>query len=384
MNETWIYKATVDELTRQLVSYDSVSSRSNEPISDFVAELMQRMGFVVENHTYLDDEGEKKVSLVAKRGSGTGGVAYLAHTDVVPVDDWHTGFSGPFEAVEKEGRLYGRGACDMKGSLAAALKAVSTISEINQKKPIYFVVTADEEISMGGAKQVNRESAFFQEMVDQDVVGVVGEPTELRVVHAHKGAKGLVLRARGISAHTSTGEGKNANDQLIPALLPLLELKKESEREARYRNDAFSPSTLSWNMVIINEPLAVNVTTSLAEVCVFFRTMPGVNHQPLVEALHRIANEYGLELEEKGEVAPWSVDPTSPWIVRMGEIVAKDRSETVCFATDGGVLQRLRKLMICGPGSIDQAHRNNEWISMEQLHRGVSVYEQAFRQWTHG
>jgi acetylornithine deacetylase len=272
----------------------------------------------------------------------------------------------------------------MKGSLAAALKAVSTISEINQKKPIYFVVTADEEISMGGAKQVNRESAFFQEMVDQDVVGVVGEPTELRVVHAHKGAKGLVLRARGISAHTSTGEGKNANDQLIPALLPLLELKKESEREARYRNDAFSPSTLSWNMVIINEPLAVNVTTSLAEVCVFFRTMPGVNHQPLVEALHRIANEYGLELEEKGEVAPWSVDATSPWIVRMGEIVAKDRSETVCFATDGGVLQRLRKLMICGPGSIDQAHRNNEWISMEQLHRGVSVYEQAFRQWTHG
>lgn len=383
MKDARIQKATVEALTSQLVGYDSVSCRSNEAVSAFVAESLESLGFAVEWHRYTDDEGIGKASLVAKRGSGTGGVAYLAHTDVVPADDWFTGFSSPFQVAEKDHRLYGRGTCDMKGSLAAALKAVSVISETNQKRPIYFVVTSDEEVGMNGARLVERESGLFQEMVDQDVVGIVGEPTELRVVHAHKGATRIVLRSQGVSAHTSTGEGRNANYQLIPALNPLLELCRLSETDPQYRSGAFSPPTLSWNMVVLNEPLAVNVTTSLAEVQVFLRTMPGVRHEPLIASMQVIAAEHGLEFIAKEGVAPWSVDPCGPWILRMLEIVEKDHSESVCFATDAGVLQRLNKLMICGPGSIEQAHRNNEWIAIEQLHQGVKVYEQAFRYWTH-
>lgn len=383
MKDAWIQKATVEALTSQLVGYDSVSSRSNEAVTSFVAEILESLGFAVEWHRYIDDEGIGKASLVAKRGPGTGGVAYLAHTDVVPADDWSTGFNSPFQVVEKDHRLYGRGTCDMKGSLAAALKAVSVISQTNQKQPVYFVVTSDEEVGMNGARLVDSESRLFQEMVDEEVVGIVGEPTELRVVHAHKGATGIILRSHGVSAHTSTGEGRNANYQLIPALRQLLELYRLSETDPQYRSSAFSPPTLSWNLVIHNEPLAANVTTSLAEAQVFLRTMPGVRHEPLIAAMQAIAAEHGLEFLAKPGVAPWSVDPNGPWIRRMLEIVEEERSESVCFATDAGVLQRLSKLMICGPGSIEQAHRNNEWIALEQLHQGVKVYEQAFRQWTH-
>jgi acetylornithine deacetylase len=383
MNASWIHRATVDELTGQLVQFDSVSSRTNQPVNHFVAELLEGLGFLLEIHSFTDEEGVLKTSLVAKRGVGEGGIAYLAHTDVVPVEDWHTGFSGPFEATEHEGKLYGRGTCDMKGSLAAALKAISNISSVNQKKPLYLVVTADEEVGMRGARQVDRESALFQEMIDHEVIGIIGEPTELRVVHAHKGAAAFILRAVGVSAHTSTGEGANANYRLIPALEPLLELRNHSEQDPKYRNSDFQPPTLSWNMVIRNEPLASNVTTSLAESVQFLRTMRGVDHGPLVEKMRTIAEKNGLEFVEKPGVAPWSVEPTSPWIVKMLEIVEKKHSETVCFATDGGVLQRLKRMMICGPGSIEQAHRNNEWIALEQLHRGVAVYEQAFRYWTH-
>lgn len=389
MNEAWKQIATAEDLLGKLIGYDSVSDKSNETISRFVADKLEDLGFKIEWHTFKDANGINKVSIVAKRegqvrSGGSihgGGVVYMAHTDVVPVDDWYTGFSGPFEATHRNERIYGRGSCDMKGSLAAALTAVSKISESNQKAPIYFIVTADEEIGMRGAKQVDRESAWFQEMIENGTVGIIGEPTELKVVHAHKGAQGYIVRAIGISAHTSTSEGVNANYQLIPALGPLLEQRNESESNPRYRNLDFDPSTLSWNMVLINEPTAINVTTSHAEAQIFIRPMPGVDHSPLEIAVKRIAADHGLELIGKDGVSPWAVSPHSEWVQTMLRLTEETSSQTVCYATDGGVLQRLKKLLVCGPGSIEQAHRKDEWISLDQLRRGVELYERAFREW---
>ena len=389
MNEARIQKTTAEDLLGKLIGYDSVSDQSNESISRFVADVLEDLGFRIEWHTFKDANGTTKVSIVGKRqGTGNstgtthrGGVVYMAHTDVVPVEDWYTGFSGPFEATLRNERIYGRGSCDMKGSLTAALKAVSKISESNQIAPIYFIVTADEEVGMRGAKQVDRESAWFKEMIENDTVGIVGEPTELKVVHAHKGAQGYIVRAKGISAHTSTSEGVNANYQLIPALGPLLEQRNESESNPKYRNSDFDPATLSWNMVLINEPTAINVTTSHAEAQIFIRPMPGVDHHPLEIAVRRIAADHGLELIGKDGVSPWGVSPSSEWVQTMLRLTGETASQTVCYATDGGVLQRLRRLLVCGPGSIEQAHRKDEWIALDQLHRGAELYERAFREW---
>jgi acetylornithine deacetylase len=370
------------QITKELVSYPSVSDQSNADVSQHVSDILSGMGFDVETHSYVDAKGKKKVSLAAKRGSGTGGVCYLAHTDVVPAEDWSAGFCGPFEPTVVGDRLFGRGTCDMKGSLACALVAASQINIAHQTKPIYFVVTSDEEVGMMGAKQINANSAYFQEMVDGETVGIVGEPTKLSVIHAHKGGQRLSVIARGRSAHTSTNEGINANYQLIPALPKLLELRNDSENNPKYRDPLFDPPTLSWNMTIANEPEAMNVTPSLAQANIFIRTMPNVDHGPLLVAVEDICNQHGLELALHDGLAPWQVLPHSEWIQQMLQLVGESVSHSVCFATDAGVLQRLKRLMVCGPGDIQQAHRSDEWISLDQLTRGVDVYQRAFQRWT--
>jgi acetylornithine deacetylase len=341
-----------------------------------VADALAERGFEVEWLTYQDEENVTKVSLVGKRGNGFGGVAYLAHTDVVPADDWSLDFCGPFQPTERDNKLYGRGTCDMKGSLAAALTAASEVQP--RDEPLYFVVTADEEVGMRGASQVNEQSKLFQEMVEYKTMGIVGEPTCLEVIHAHKGGERFDIIARGISAHTSTLDGVNANYRLIPALASLLKLRNDSETNSCYQNRDFDPPTLTWNMTIANEPEAVNVTASLASVNNFFRSMPGIDHEPLMQEVAELCRDHGLEFHRKHSVKPWHVPSDSPWVRQMLQIVEKERSHAVCYATDAGILQRLERMLICGPGSIQQAHRCDEWISLDQLGRGVEIYRKAF------
>jgi acetylornithine deacetylase len=383
-------KAPIEDLVKKLVAENSVSTLSNLPVTQKVAGWLEAIGFQTEWIQYCDAAGVAKASIVAKRnarntqlgnGSIQGGASYLAHTDVVPVEDWNTGFSGPFEAVEKEGRLYGRGTCDMKGSLCCAIQAAAKIDPSEQTKPIYFVVTADEEIGMEGAQQVDQRSKLWKEMIDLNVAGIIGEPTEMQVVHAHKGTYGVILRSTGLSAHTSTGKGMNANDALIPALPELLALKTQTEKLSQYQDPQFDPPTLTLNMVIKNEPIAINVTTAIAEVQIFFRTMPRVDHQELVRNLRQIQAKHQLLWIDKGEKLSWKVSPDSPWIQELLEITGQKESTTVCYGTDAAVLQKLRRLVVCGPGSIEQAHRKDEWISIQQLRKATEAYEQAFRKW---
>jgi acetylornithine deacetylase len=392
-------------LARSLIQFDSVSSTSNESVSRWVADRLTGLGFEIEWLTYLDSHGVLKVNVVARRNPtkpgdgkrvgadegysreatsgrsfGDGGVCYLAHTDVVPADDWSLDFCGPFQPIVRDDRLWGRGSCDMKGSLACAIAAVAAIPVAQQTAPIYFVVTADEEVGMDGAKCVEKSSLFFQEMVDRNVVGVVGEPTELKVVHAHKGGASMRIVARGKSAHSSTRDGINANHQLIPILPFLLDLRNECESNVLLHNHDFDPPTLSWNMVLRNEPFATNVTPSLAEVVVFLRCMPGVDHLSLMKRVEKEAAKLGLEFYQR-EGLPFRVERDAPHIREMLVMTEEKAPITVCYATDAGVLQRLSQLVICGPGSIEQAHRSDEYISLEQLNRGAALYEKAFRRW---
>ncbi len=145
---------------------------------------------------------QTKVSLVGKRGDESGSGLPLPHR-CGPSEDWSLDFCGAFEPVEKEGRLYGRGACDMKGSLATALVAAKLVAQQAIESLYYFVVTSDEEVGMQGARLVRAQSKFFEEMVHQKRL-VCREPTLLEVVHAHKGGVRFHVTAKGVSAHTST------------------------------------------------------------------------------------------------------------------------------------------------------------------------------------
>lgn len=370
------------EFAQHLIAFDSVSRKSNVEVSDYVANELKRLRFDVERLEYTDDNGVRKANLVAKRGSGVGGIAYFSHTDVVPADDWGVDFCGPFSPTVKDERLWGRGSCDMKGSLACALAAVAELEPQHQTAPIYIVCTADEEVGMSGARHVNQFSKLFDEMVRDETVGIIGEPTELRVVHAHKGGCRVEITAHGKSAHSSTKEGINANWKLIPMLARLRDLQLLTEADPIYQNLEFDPPTLSGNIVITNQPLAANVTTSLARAAWFLRTMPKVNIQPLLQQVRESCEEWGLECDLRYSIDPLWVDPNSPFVQQMLRLAGCDRSEVVCYATDGGVLRRLKDLVVCGPGSIEQAHRADEWISLEQLEKGTTLYRRLFEFWS--
>jgi acetylornithine deacetylase len=375
------------EIAKELVSFDSVSSKSNEEVSQWVENRLRKAGFDIERVVYRDRSSISKVNLIAKRAPAThrglsGGVCYLAHTDVVPADDWSLDFCGPFQPTLRDERLYGRGSCDMKGSLACALAAAERLSIHDQKAPLYFIITADEEVGMIGARHVDRQSALFEEMVAAQTIGIVGEPTSLQVIHAHKGGLALRVTSRGRSAHSSSRDGVNANLRLIPLLNLLLELQQQCEHDPLLQNSSFDPPTLSWNIVLRNEPFASNITPSLAEAVIFLRPMPNVDHEPLVARVEREAIEMGLECHRGEQALPLSVPQDSDSITTMLKLTGQNRSATVCYATDGGVLQRLQQLVVCGPGSIDQAHRSDEWISIDQLARGTDLYWRAFRHWT--
>ncbi len=369
----------VVELAEQLIRFPSVTTTSNVAITEFVASLLLQHGFEVERVGYVDSNGVDKLNLVARRGEGIGGIAYSAHTDVVPVDDWMPTASAAFQPKRDGDRLYGRGSCDMKGSLAAALTAMSRVQPQLGCSPLYFLVSADEEIGMVGAKIIARQSTIFRQMVESGVVAIVGEPTGLQVIHAHKGTLVLTLRAIGQSSHSSGESGLNANDLLFPALAELERLRTQTLCDIALHNPMFDPPHLSWNWIIRNEPYASNIKTSLAELRIFVRPMPDVDHHGIVDAIAALAQRAGLVLEVSEGTQPMCGPRDSELVRRMLALTGNSEPQTACYATDGGVLQELASIVVCGPGNIAQAHTKDEWISIEQLHHAVDVYKGFFR-----
>ncbi len=366
---------------KDLVSFESPSYLSNMPVTDYVEESLKRLGFGIERLEYNDAAGVRKACVVGKKGDAVGGVAYFGHTDVVPADDWHDDENGPFSPHVADGKLFGRGSCDMKGSVACMLAAAEQFSADELKQPIYITCTADEEVGYGGARQVTQRSELYREMVSGDSRGVIGEPTLLEVVYAHKGTAGLRALSRGRAAHSSTREGINANLAMIPFLVEMKKIYEETDSDPAWHNNEFDPPTISWNIGVNDHTRAVNITPPQSVCTVYFRPMPGQDVSVLLQRVRHAAAKYGLELDVERTSDPLYIDPQSPFVREMLKLAGKEKPRTVCYGTDGGVLTDLKRKLICGPGDIAQAHTNNEWISLDQLERGTELYVKMIRQW---
>lgn len=371
---------TALDYTRDLLTFDSVSARSNVAITDRVEELLRGLGFEIERLEYDDARGVRKASVIGRRGPGAGGLAYFAHSDVVPCDDWALPH-GPFEPTEKEGRLYGRGSCDMKGSVGCCLAAAERIPVAQQHAPLYIAVTADEEVGMLGAEQVARESRLFREMVTAGTRGIIGEPTELEVVYGHKGGTVIRAVAHGRAAHSSTRLGVNANLAMIPFLAEMKEIHDETEHDPRWHNTEFDPPTMRWNIGINDHTHAINITAPQSVCTVYFRKMPGIDVQPLVERVLAKAYECGLEATETNYGQPLYIDPQSPFVRECLELAGRSTPRTVGYGTDGARLTELQQLVVCGPGSIAQAHTHDEFIELSQLESGTDLYTRMIERW---
>jgi acetylornithine deacetylase len=369
------------DYTKQLVSFESTSVLSNVAVTDYAEQQLRRIGFTVERLEYDDPNGIRKASVVGRKGSGPGGMAYFGHTDVVPADPWLFEDHGPFQPTVVGDRLYGRGSCDMKGSVACALAAAEQFSESDLKCPIYITCTADEEIGYGGAADVAERSELFQEMVAGKANGIIGEPTSLEVVHAHKGVIGFVATSRGKAAHSSTREGLNANLKMIPFLAEMKKIHDEAEVDPNWHNSEFDPPTITWNIGINDHTKAVNITPPQSVCTVYFRPMPGQDGGILLERARKAAQEHGLEFVVSVNGGAVYTDPKSDFVAEVLQIAGREQATTVSYGTDGAKLTALEKLVVCGPGSIAQAHTHDEWIALEQLEKGTDLYSRLIRHW---
>ncbi len=366
---------------RRLIEFETTSHLSNRLICKYLEMKLAKHGFIVEKVPYVDAQGERKMNLVAKKGAGTGGLAYFGHVDTVPADFWTFPHCGPFSPTVHNDRLYGRGACDMKGSIACMLSAAQVFDWEQLKQPLYFVCTGDEEVGFHGARAVASDSEFYKEMVAHRTKGIIGEPTNLEVVHAHKGSLTLTAVSIGKEAHSSTREGLNANLAMIPFLNELRTLYELTESDPSWQNPEFDPPTLSINISVKDSATALNITAGKSTVTVYLRPMPNVNSDRLVQRLEKCAEQNGLQLTVRRSCQPFWKNPDSDFVRQSLKLLHRSSSKTVCYATDGGVFVDLPDKIVCGPGSIAQAHTADEWISLEQLQRGTEVYAKMIQHW---
>lgn len=379
---------------QELIRFPSVSSTSNAEVNDWVADALKTLGFSVVGSEYVDSAGVRKTNLVAKR-AGTRhvateesrGLAYFCHTDVVPADRW-TGPSdqsggsnpSPFAALQTEDRIYGRGACDMKGSLAAMLSAAARVNPADQTQTLWIVCTADEEVGFDGAKHLVKHCDGYRELVAAQPISLIGEPTELNVVYAHKGIRGFKVTSRGRAGHSATRFGINANESMVPMLVKLAELCELTRNVTSLHDIRFDPPHLSWNFGVSDHARVVNITPERSDAWVSIRPMPNIDGDELFAEVEQLAKELGLDFSPFEGCDPLWTDPTASCVTDMQRLSGGD-CQTVCYATDGGVFDELNNRIVIGPGSIEQAHTADEWISLEQLDRGIDVFERAIRHW---
>ena len=360
----------VIKLAKDLISFNSATYLSNSPIADYSAKKLREIGFKVERLTYKDQNGMTKVSLVGKKGKGKGGLGLLAHLDTVPAEGWSV---DPFKAVVKDGKLYGRGSCDMKGPAACMLVAGAKCKAQDLKKPLYIVLTSDEETDCAGARMVVKKSKLFGE--GKPDYGVICEPTRMGVIHGHKGVYHIRAFAKGVAAHSSTGKGTNANLKMIPFLNEMKKIHGKLTTNRKYFNSDFDPPYTDWNISISNGDTPANVTVPLSVCTINVRPMPGLDIESIIAEVKEQAKRFGLSLKVNRVGGPLFTSIESEIVKGALKITKQKTSKTVPYGTDGAAFREsAMEMVILGPGDIKQAHTVGEWVKVDQLHKAIEVY----------
>lgn len=365
----------VVDLTKEFVSMPSVTRWSNESITDHMQQLIEAQGgWQIERTHYIDENGETKVNLIAKLGEGTGGLAFCSHNDTVPgqEQDWPA-----FEPEIKGDKLFGRGSCDMKGPLAATMVAAFAADPSKLTKPLYIVITADEEIGLIGAKFVTENSALLRDSKPE--YGVIAEPTNMIPVYSHKGYSGVDVTVTGRAAHSSTGLGVSANLLAAPFLMELAELDKMLQTDESFLNHEYNPPHHTLNLTIDDGNCALNVTCPKTVIGISIRSMPNARSRELTEMIAEKARGHGFEANAIYKDALY-VSPDSTLVQTCVALTGR-QPETVPYGTDGLFLQQhITQNVIFGPGGIDVAHTTEEFVSITQLHEAVDIYTKMIQE----
>lgn len=363
------------QILDRLIAFPTVSSDSNLELIVYASELLEHHGF---RTTVSRDETGKKANLFASLGpEAPDGIVLSGHTDVVPADpeDWT---SDPFRLRQEDDLLFGRGTCDMKGFIAAVLAMAPHYAAFTLRRPLHVALTYDEETGCFGARHL------VEELKAQDIrpaVAIIGEPTSMRVIEGHKGCYEYTTCFHGTDGHGSDPDkGVNAIHYAVRFMTRLMELGETVKAGAKFSNERYQPPwttvqvgrieggkarnviarncSVEWEMRPVQQADAALIKEALEDYC---RTQ-------LLPEMQAVSADARIVTEIIGEVAGLEVMSDNEARDIVCKLTGSDLCDVVAFGTEAGLFQSLgMSVVVCGPGSIAQAHQPDEYVSISQL-----------------
>lgn len=362
------------EILETLIAFPTISTDGNLAMISFMADHLGQLGARVS--TLISPCGTKANLFATMGPEGDGGIVLSGHSDVVPVaeQDWT---SDPFTLTDRDGLLFGRGTCDMKGFIAATLAMAEDYAELELTRPVHFAFTHDEETGCIGAQELVKE---LETQGLKPAIAIIGEPTEMRIIEGHKGCCEYTTRFTGLEGHGSQPErGVNAAEYAVRYVSKLMELRHELMARAP-AGSRFEPPYTTVNIGRIAGGVAHNVIVGKAEVEWEFRPVQDSDYTfmhraldayttdvllPAMRAIHPAAD---IEVETMGEVAGLMPMEENEARDLCSALTGGNGVDVVAFGTEAGLFQSLgMSAVVCGPGSIEQAHKPDEFIAPDQL-----------------
>ena len=364
------------EILERLLAFDTVSHRPNMALMDYVRGLLEAEGLAV---TLVPDAGGGKANLFASTGPGTvGGVMLSGHTDVVPVEgqDWTV---PPFALTEADGRYYGRGAADMKGFVACAVEAMILASRRGLKVPLHLALSYDEEIGCMGVRSL---IDLLAAAPVKPRFCIVGEPTGMQVATGHKGKVALRATCRGREGHSALAPLALNALHLAGDFLGAVRRVQAEVAATGLRDGDYDVPYTTLHVGKMNGGVQVNIVPNLAVLDFEIRSLAGEDVAGLIRRLEAEAEAIVAPLRGEFPEAAITVErlwdypglgtPSDAEVVRFVKgLTGANGTMKVAFGTEGGLFdQRLGvPTVICGPGSMAQGHKPDEWVSVEQVER---------------
>jgi acetylornithine deacetylase len=364
-------------MMNELLSEVSVSSTSSEwdtgnlAVINKLADWLGSLGFTCQIMPLAGKAN--KANLIATLGTGSGGLVLSGHTDTVPYNEnrWDI---NPLGLTERDNKLYGLGATDMKGFFPIAIEAAKSVLDKTLVEPLIILATADEESSMDGAR------ALADQGLPKARFAVIGEPTNLKPIRMHKGMMMEAVTVEGRAGHSSNPSlGNNALEAMHWVMADILAFR--SELQQQYNNPLFDVAVPTLNLGCIHGGDNPNRICGQCELHFDLRALPGMNndelHAALDQRLKPLAQRLNINISLRAlikNIQPFE-QPADSELVKIAEQLTGYGSEPVAFATEAPFLQQLgMQTIVMGPGSIDQAHQPNEYMALNQVQPAVDLF----------
>lgn len=363
-------------MIERLISFDTTSYKTNAQLIQFAADTLSRLGADI-RLTY--DDTKEKANLFATIGpSHTPGIVLSGHTDVVPVDgqDWS---SDPFRLLRRDDKLYGRGTADMKSFIAICLALAPEFAAADLALPIHFAFSYDEEIGCIGVRRL------IQDINGLDVkprLCVVGEPTEMKVIVGHKGKKNVLCHVHGKESHSALNHrGVNAVEIAAEMVVFLRRLQKRIRNEGPF-DQGYEPPYTTIHTGVIQGGTALNIVPAQCSFEFEFRNLPDHDPETLMAELRGFAQDLvpemlavdgaaGIMFDEYNTTAGLLTDDNNEAAALARQLSGNNDTAKVAFATEAGLFNQAGiPTVVCGPGNIAQAHRPDEFITLDQVAQG--------------